>query len=118
MARKKIKTDAAAERDAPQLRKVHPIQPWSVQHHPDHSEIEAYSEIEGNFTIIADIKTVNHVAIANFITALANAYNQDGDLFEEAIATLEQFLQIKKVDFSIEQDAENIVRRARLQAKG
>jgi hypothetical protein len=56
-------------------RKMHSIHPWEVQHQPNFSEIEAYSEITGEWEIIAEIKTINHVAIANWIAALANEYN-------------------------------------------
>ncbi len=57
-------------------RKMHSIHPWEVQHHPDFSEIEAYSELTGDWEIIAVIKTINHVAIATWISALANEYNR------------------------------------------
>lgn len=56
-------------------RKVHPFHPWDVQHHPYHSEIEAYNEITGVWEIIAEIKGLNHVAVAEFIAALANGHN-------------------------------------------
>lgn len=57
-------------------RRMHSIHPWEVQHHPEHSEIEAYIEITGDWEIIAEIKGINHVAIADFIVALANEHNQ------------------------------------------
>ncbi|MDE1901262.1 MAG: hypothetical protein KGI37_06445 [Alphaproteobacteria bacterium] len=57
-------------------RRTHSIHPWEVQHHPDHSEIEAYIEITGEWEIIAVIKSINHVAIADFLVALANEHNQ------------------------------------------
>ena len=57
-------------------RRMHSIHPWEVQHHPDHSEIEAYIEITGEWEIIAEIKSINHVAIAEFIVALGNEHNQ------------------------------------------
>ena len=57
-------------------RRMHSIHPWEVQHHPEHSEIEAYIEITGEWEIIAEIKSINHVAIADFIVALANQHNQ------------------------------------------
>jgi hypothetical protein len=57
-------------------RRVHSIHPWSLQHHPDHSEIEAYIEITGKMEIIAVIKSINHADIAEFIVALANEHNR------------------------------------------
>lgn len=57
-------------------RRTHSIHPWEVQHHPDHSEIEAYIEITGEWEIIAVIKSINHVAIAEFLVALTNEHNQ------------------------------------------
>ena len=59
-------------------RHMHSIHPWEVQHHPDHSEIEAYIEITGEWEIIAKIKSINHVAIAEFLVALANEHNRKG----------------------------------------
>jgi len=56
-------------------RRMHSIHPWEVQHHPEHSEIEAYIEITGEWEIIAEIKSINHVAIADFIVALVNEHN-------------------------------------------
>ncbi|MDE2029556.1 MAG: hypothetical protein KGI97_03225 [Alphaproteobacteria bacterium] len=55
---------------------MHSIFPWEVQHQPDHSEIEAYIEITGEREIIAEIKSINHVAIAEFIVALVNEHNR------------------------------------------
>lgn len=95
------------------LKRMYFIHNWEAQHHPDHSEIEAYSELEGEHVIIADIKTANHVALADFIVAVVNQHNQSGDLFESAIATLESLLERRVVDFTIEHDAEVIVRKAR-----
>lgn len=60
----------------PLRRHLHSIQPWDFQHQPDHSEIEAYVEITGKWEIIADIKGINHVAIAEFIVTLANEHNR------------------------------------------
>ena len=57
-------------------RRMHSIHPWEVQHHPEHSEIEAYIEITGEWEIIAKIRSINHVAIADFIVALANEHNR------------------------------------------
>lgn len=57
-------------------RRMHSIHPWEVQHHPEHSEIEAYIEINGDWEIIAVIQSINHVAIADFIVALVNEHNQ------------------------------------------
>ncbi len=61
---------------SPLRRHLHSIKPWDFQHHPDHSEVEAYVEITGKWEIIADIKGINHVAIAEFIVALANEHNR------------------------------------------
>jgi hypothetical protein len=75
MARAKLKEQAPTINGILK-RRVHPIHPWEVQHQPCHSEIEAYVEITGKSEIIAEIRGINHVAIAEFIVALANEHNQ------------------------------------------
>jgi hypothetical protein len=75
MPRAKLKI-VAPEINGILKRKTHSIHPWEVQHHPEHSEIEAYIEITGEWEIIAEIRSINHVAIADFIVALANQHNQ------------------------------------------
>jgi hypothetical protein len=73
----KLKQKTTAESVPASLkRRVCSIYPWEVQHQPNHSEIEAYVEITGEWEIIAEIKGINHVAIAEFIVALANEHNQ------------------------------------------
>ena len=61
---------------SPLKRHLHAIHLWEFQHQPNHSEIEAYVEITGEWEIIADVKGINHVAIAEFIVALANEHNR------------------------------------------
>jgi len=75
MPKAKLKTEPA-QFNTILKRKTHSIHPWEVQHHPEHSEIEAYIEITGEWEIIAEIRSINHVAIADFIVALANEHNQ------------------------------------------
>ena len=75
MAKTKLKEESPSINGIPK-RRMHSIHPWEVQHHPEHSEIEAYIEITGEWEIIAEIKSINHVAIAEHIVALVNEHNQ------------------------------------------
>jgi hypothetical protein len=76
MAKAKLKIEEQPVNELLLKRRMHSIHPWSVQHHPDHSEIEAYVEITGEMEIIAVIQSINHADIAEFIVALANEHNR------------------------------------------
>jgi hypothetical protein len=74
MARTKNKIEWPSEGNILK-RKVHPFQPWDVQHHPEHSEIEIYNEMTSKCEIAVSVSGLNHVAMAEFIAALANRHN-------------------------------------------
>lgn len=63
---------------------LHSTLPWEVQHHPYHSEIEAFIEKTGRWEIIATIKCENHIAIANTIRNAVNKYTQTRDAANDA----------------------------------
>src|SRR5258708_12877405 len=53
------------------------LRPWSCNHYPNYSEIEAYLPITGDFEIIADIhdtKGVDAEVVAGAVTPPAKSY--------------------------------------------
>jgi len=70
--------------------------PWSCNHHPTFSEIEAYLPITGEFEIIADIhntKGVDAEVVAGLITRAVNSYEKLRDLIDQMAGALELCLE-------------------------
>jgi hypothetical protein len=68
------------------------MMPWSCNHHPTFSEIEAYIPITGNWEIIADIhdtKGVDAEIVAGLITRAVNSYEKNHDLIGQMSSALE-----------------------------
>lgn len=62
------------------------LMPWSCNHHPTFSEIEAYLPITGNFEIIADIhngKGVDARVVAGLIARAVNNYEKLRELINQ-----------------------------------
>ena len=87
---------------------------WEVQHQPDHSEIEAYVEASGKWEIIADIKGVDHVALAGFIVQIVNRQSEIQNTINELTSALEFCLACAgKLTWEAEQEADVVCRQVR-----
>jgi hypothetical protein len=76
----------------PALESAYVLMPWSCNHYPTFSEIEAYLPITGNFEIIADIhnsKGVDAEVVAALITRAVNSYPKNQDMIAQMAAALE-----------------------------
>ena len=98
------------------------LMPWSCNHHPTFSEIEAYLPITGNFEIIVDIhnsKGVDAEIVAGLITRTVNSYEKLTDLINQMVSALELCLTCSDcLTWEAEQGAEVMVRRARALNEG
>jgi hypothetical protein len=90
--------------------------PWSCNHHPTFSEIEAYLPITGNFEIIADIhnsKGVDAEVVAGLITRAVNGYERHRDLIGQMASAIELCLRCADcLTWEAEQGAEVVLKRA------
>lgn len=93
------------------------MMPWSCNHHPAFSEIEAYLPITGNFEIIADIhnsKGVDAKIVAGLIACAVNAYPKNRDLIGEMAGALELCLDCADcLTWEAEQEAEAVLKKYR-----
>jgi hypothetical protein len=72
------------------------LMPWSCNHHPTFSEIEAYLPITGNFEIIGDIhntKGVEAEVVAGLITRAVNVYPKNQDMIAQMADAIEGCLK-------------------------
>ena len=67
----------------------------------------------GEWEVIATIKGINHIEISEFILLLVNTHNQDPNLLELAIQTLEFCLKSKRLNWSEERNADLVISKAR-----
>jgi hypothetical protein len=94
---------------------VDPRTPWSCQHHPGYSEIEAYIEAFGPRKIVVEVRATAGVearAVTRFIVEAVNGYARTRQLAGEMMAALET-CQGESLGWSAEHDAEVVLRRAR-----
>lgn len=93
------------------------MMPWSCNHYPTFSEIEAYLPITGNWEIVADIhdtRGVDAEIIANLITRAVNGYEKSGDMITQMAAAIELCLECSScLTWEAEHEAQVILRRVR-----
>src|SRR5450631_145440 len=92
------------------------MMPWSCNHYPTFSEIEAYLPITGNFEIIADVhdtKGVDAEVIAGLIARAVNSYERLRELINQMATALELCLSCADcLTWEAEQGAEVVLKRA------
>jgi len=72
------------------------MMPWSCNHYPTFSEIEAYLPITGNWEIVADIhdtRGVDAEILTNLITRAVNCYEKNHDMIARMMGALELCLE-------------------------
>jgi hypothetical protein len=93
------------------------LMPWSCNHHPTFSEIEAYLPITGSWEIIADIhdtRGVDAEILANLITRAVNGYEKARDMIAQMIVAIELCLACSEcLTWEAEHEAQVVLRRAR-----
>lgn len=93
------------------------LMPWSCNHYPAFSEIEAYIPITGNWEIIADIhdtKGVDAEVVAALIARAVNGYEKAQDIISQMIAALELCLTCADcLTWEAEHEAQIVLNRAR-----
>ena len=92
------------------------LMPWSCNHYPTYSEIEAYIPITGDWEIVADIhdtKGVDAEVLAGLITRAVNSYEKNHDMIAQMTAALELCLECDEcLSWEAEHEAQALVRRA------
>jgi hypothetical protein len=98
------------------------LMPWSCNHHPTFSEIEAYLPITGNFEIIADVhntKGVDAKVVAGLITRAVNSYEKLRELINQMASALELCLSCSDcLTWETEQGAEVVLKRVKALNEG
>ena len=93
------------------------MMPWSCNHHPTFSEIEAYVPITGNWEIIADIhdtKGVDAEIVAGLITRAVNRYEKHRELIGQMMSALELCLECGDcLSWEAEHEAQTVLNRAK-----
>jgi hypothetical protein len=111
-ARKKPETRILSAHESAYL-----LMPWSCNHHPTFSEIEAYLPITGNFEIIADVhdsKGVDAEVVAGLIARAVNAYPKHQEMIAQMTGALELCLDCSDcLSWEAEHEAEAVLKRAR-----
>jgi hypothetical protein len=91
------------------------LMPWSCNHHPTFSEIEAYLPITGNFEIIADVhntKGVDAEVVAGLIARAVNVYPKNQDMIAQMADALEACLNCSDdLSREAEQEAEMVLKK-------
>ena len=90
------------------------LMPWSCNHHPSFSEIEAYLPITGEFEIIADIHDsmgVDAEVVAGLITRAVNAYPKNQDTISQMAGALELCLDCADgLSWEAEHEAQTVLK--------
>jgi hypothetical protein len=111
-ADKKLKDKSVTGKESAYL-----LMPWSCNHHPTFSEIEAYLPITGSWEIIADIhdtRGVDAEILANLITRAVNGYEKACDMIGQMIVAIELCLACSEcLTWEAEHEAQVVLRRAR-----
>jgi hypothetical protein len=91
------------------------LMPWSCNHYPSFSEIEAYLPITGNFEIIADIHNSNGVdaeVVAGLITRAVNTCPRNQEMLVEMAGALELCLDCSDcLSWEAEHEAEAVLKK-------
>jgi len=91
--------------------------PWSCNHYPAYSEIEAYVPITGEWEIIADVhdtKGVDAEVVAGLIARAVNRYEKNHAMIRQMAGALELCLGCAEcLSWEAEQEAQAVLRRAR-----
>jgi hypothetical protein len=92
------------------------IEPWSVKHFADRSEIEAYVLGTGSWKSIAEVKQAVGVEasnVADFIVRAVNEFEGNQQLIKDMIAALETCIGCVGIDWATENNLETILRHAK-----
>jgi hypothetical protein len=116
-ARKKLQTVSMTPpaMPIPAQRPLYTAAPWVARHRNDHSEIEAYVEAVGNWTVltaVSDAEGVDAEATADFIIRAVNAYDLNRALIGELAASLRSCLDKGTGNWQTAYDAEIAIRKA------
>jgi hypothetical protein len=91
------------------------LRPWSCNHYPTFSEIEAYLPITGNWEIIADIhdtRGVDAEIVAGLIARAVNSYEKSHDLIADMRYAIELCLQCREgLSWEAEHDAQAVLKK-------
>jgi len=91
------------------------LMPWSCNHHPSFSEIEAYLPSTGNFEIVADLhdsRGVDAEVVAGLITHAVNAYPKNQEMIAEMAAAIELCLDCADcLSWEAEHEAEVVLKK-------
>jgi hypothetical protein len=110
VVKKKLETAPAVP-----LRQLYTAAPWVARHRRDRSEIEAYVEAVGDWTIlteIGDAAGVDAEATAEFIVRAVNAYDVNRALIGALASALRTCLDSGESGWQTRYDAEIAVRKA------
>jgi hypothetical protein len=92
------------------------MMPWSCNHYPTYSEIEAYVPITGNWEIIADIhdtRGVDAEIVTGLIARAVNGYVKAHEMIFQMIVALELCLACSDcLSWEAEHEAQIMLRRA------
>jgi hypothetical protein len=111
------KTDKKAQTNklTPQ-ESAYTMMPWSCNHYPTYSEIEAYIPITGNWEIIADIhdtRGVDAEIVTGLIARAVNGYMKAHDMIAQMIVALELCLACSDcLSWEAEHEARIVLSRA------
>src|ERR1700691_4242358 len=91
------------------------MMPWSCNHHPTFSEIEAYLPVTGNFEIIADIhdtRGVDAEVVAGLITRAVNSHEKSQGMIDEMMCAIELCLRCREgLSWEAEHEAEAVLKK-------
>jgi hypothetical protein len=92
------------------------LMPWSCNHYPTYSEIEAYIPITGDWEIIADIhdtKGVDAEILAGLIARAVNSYEKIHDMIAQMTVAIELCLECSDcLTWEAEHEAQSVLNRA------
>jgi hypothetical protein len=93
------------------------MMPWSCNHYPTYSEIEAYVPITGDWEIIADIhdtRGVDAEIVAGLIARAVNGYDKSRAMIAQMTAAIELCLECRDcLTWEAEQEAQAVLNQAR-----
>ena len=96
---------------------VYTLMPWSCNHYPTYSEIEAYIPVTGEFEIITDIhdtRGVDAEILAFLIARAVNSYGKHRDMIVQMSAALELCLACGDcLSWEAESEAQMVLNRAK-----
>jgi len=93
------------------------LMPWSCNHYPTYSEIEAYIPITGDWEIVADIhdtKGVDAEILAGLIARAVNSFEKNHDMITQMTVALELCLECGDgLTWEAEHEAQALLNRVR-----